>query len=80
MIEGGLRPPRLIGQDPQRPLRGTDAGRCQSGVEDERTGRVDQVVAQCRRAEHRATLAAQRFGQGGRHHHLGCAGQSRFMH
>ena len=42
-------------------------------------GADDQVVADGGRAEHRATLAAQRLGQRHRHHHVRLTGQAHFV-
>ena len=44
--------------------RGAGGGGRESGVEDEGTGRVDQVVDDPGRAEHRAALAAEGLGEG----------------
>ena len=49
--------------------------RGQGGVEDERPRPVDQVLAQRRRAEHRAALAAERLGQGRGDDDVGVAGE-----
>ena len=79
MPQHRLGPPRLCAQDSQRGQRGTDSRRRETGVEDERPGGVDEVIAHGRGCERCAALAAERFGQRGRHHHIGRTGQSQLV-
>ncbi|CAO0833107.1 hypothetical protein SMICM17S_10059 [Streptomyces microflavus] len=53
-------------QQPERAQCAARRGRGEAGVEDERTGRVDQVVDDPGRSEDRTALAAQRLGEGER--------------
>lgn len=66
----------LVAQHSQRSLSSTHTCRCQARVEDERARGVHEMVDDRARCQHSAALAAERFRQGDRAHHIGLAGHA----